>query len=446
MSRKLILKKGLDLNLEGAAPVAKPKVVEVPTVAIVPDDFHGFTPKPEVAEGDTVVAGSPLMHDKWAEDVKIVSPVAGTVKAIVRGARRKIERIEVTVAPSSSEAITTAAPKSREQALEFLKRQGLWAMMRQRPYDIVPEADALPRDIFVTAFDSNPLAPNYDFLLEGHAVYLAEGVRILKLITDGRVYVSRRAGQALANIPGAEMVYIDGPHPSGNPGVQASNIAPVNKGEVIFTLDALTLSRIGIVALTGHDGTWMTSVAVTGPEVRIPEYVDVPIGAALSPILHNNIKEDAIHHRIISGNVFTGKRESIDGYLRYPYTQVTVIAEGDDVAEFMGWASMSPSKGSVSRSFPGHFFRHKMAPDARLMGGRRAMIMSGEYERVIPMDILPEYLIKAIIAHDIDKMEALGIYEVAPEDFAVAEYVDTSKLPLQQIVRDGLDYLRKELS
>lgn len=446
MSRKLTLKNGLDLDLEGAAPVAKPKKIEVATVAIVPDDFPGFTPKPEVAEGDIVLPGTPLFRDKWAEDVKIVSPVGGTVKGIVRGARRKIERIEVSVDAASTGSVTTAAPKSREQALEFLKSQGLWAMMRQRPYDIVPEADAIPRDIFITAFDSNPLAPNFDFLLEGHAMYLAEGVRILKLITDGRVYISRRVGQGIANIPGAEMVDIDGAHPSGNPGVQAANIAPVNKGEVIFTLDALTLSRIGVVALTGHEGAWMTTVAVTGPEVRIPEYVDVPIGAPLSAILHNNIKEDSIHHRIIAGNVFTGKKESIDGYLRYPYTQVTVIAEGDDVAEFMGWASMSPAKSSVSRSFPGHFFHRRQSPDARLMGGRRAMIMSGEYDKVIPMDILPEYLIKAIIARDIDKMEALGIYEVAPEDFAAAEYIDTSKLPLQQIVREGLDYLRKELN
>lgn len=446
MSRKLVLKRGLDLDLVGAAQVAQAKSATVGRVAIVPGDYPGFTPKPSVSEGDEVVPGTALFHDKWAESVNIVSSVQGKVRAIVRGARRKIERIEVDVVPSEAAPVKVTAPKTADEAREFLQRQGLWAMMRQRPYDIVPVADAVPRDIFVSAFDSNPLAPNYDFLLEGHEAYLAEGVRILKLLTPGRVYVSRRLGRGMADIAGAEMVDVEGPHPSGIAGVQAANIAPVNKGETIFTLDALTLSRIGVVALTGHDGAWITSVAVTGSEVITPEYVDVPIGASLAAILAGNVKDDGRHHRIIGGNVFTGKRESIDGYLRYPYTQVTVIPEGDDADEFMGWASMSPSKSSVSRSFLGHFRHHKLNPDARLMGGRRAMIMSGEYDKVMPMDILPEYLIKAIIARDIDKMEALGIYEVAPEDFAVAEYVDTSKLPLQQIVRDGLDYLRKELS
>jgi len=184
---------------------------------------------------------------------------------------------------------------------------------------------------------------------------------------------------------------------------------------------------------------------VTGPEVAAPTLVRTICGASVDSIAGKLIPTDGRHLRVISGNVFTGTVVDADGYLRYPYRQITVIPEGDDVDEFMGWASLSPSKMSQSRSFPGHFLGRLFRPDARINGGRRAMIMSGEYDKMIPMDILPEYLVKAILSKNIEDMEKLGIYEVAPEDFAAAEYADTSKLPLQQIVRDGLDYLRKEL-
>ncbi len=222
-----------------------------------------------------------------------------------------------------------------------------------------------------------------------------------------------------------------------------ANIAPVNKGEVVWTLDADTLWRIGHLSLTGNVD-FSTLVAVTGSEVIKPHYAKTLTGAPVNVLLKDNVKDDNRHHRIISGNVLTGTAVGADGFLRFPYTQVTVIPEGDDVDEFMGWASLSPSKMSVGRSFPGHFLKKKFNPDARLQGGRRAMIMSGEYDELIPMDIMAEYLIKAILSKDIDRMEALGIYEVVPEDFALAEYADTSKLELQKIVAEGLEYLRKE--
>ncbi|MDE6120442.1 MAG: NADH:ubiquinone reductase (Na(+)-transporting) subunit A, partial [Muribaculaceae bacterium] len=304
------------------------------------------------------------------------------------------------------------------------------------------------RDIFVTALDTAPLAPSYSLFgsVFSKADYEA-GVALLSLVTKGKIYVAYGSDYTDGMLRGAEMVEVSGPHPAGNAGVQAANISPVNKGETIWTLDLPTLGRIGRLS-QGKGFEPCTFVAVTGPEVSTPGIVRTIIGAPINGIIGGRISDDGRNKRIISGNVLTGTAvgSSEDSYLRYPYRQITVIAEGDDVDEFMGWASISPSKMSSSTSFPGRFLRKAFRPDARLNGGRRAMIMSGEFDRVIPMDILPEYLLKAIIAKDIEQMEKLGIYEVAPEDFALAEYADTSKMPLQQIVRDGLEYIRKELS
>lgn len=446
MSIKLSLKKGLDLKIVGAAQSTTPTTVAVATAAVTPDDFPGIIPKLEVKEGDRVSAGQPLLRDKTNQQIKLVSPATGTVKAVVRGQRRKIERVIVEIDPAAPPLKPAPAiPTNADEARGLLMETGLWAMLRQRPYDIVPDPRTAPRDIFVTGFDSAPLAPSMMVYLTGKERELAAGIKVLSLLTSGKIYVSRRADQNLDDIPGAEMVDVTGPHPSGNVGVLMANIAPVNKGETVWGLDAITLARIGEASLTGVAPV-NTIVAVTGSEIKEPKLISTIIGAELRPLLNGNIKNDNRHHRIISGNLLTGQLSDIDGYLRYPYTQISVIPEGDDTAEFMGWASMSPGKSSVSRSFPGHFFSRPLNPDARIMGGRRAIIMSGEYDNVIPMDIMAEYLLKAIMARDIDRMEALGIYEVAPEDFALAEYVDTSKLPLQQIVREGLDYLRKELN
>lgn len=443
MSIKITLKKGLDLNILGAVSDFSTKVATAATVAIIPDDFPGFTPKLEVKEGDSVEAGQPLLRDKFCPQIKLVSPAAGSVKAVERGPRRKIERILIAVDQSGDTATAgrQISVANADQARDLLMQSGLWAMMRQRPYDIIPDPETKPRDIFVTGFDSAPLAAtSYGY---GNDT-LAAGVKLLAMLTDGKVYVSRRNADDFNDIPGAEMVDIAGPHPAGNAGAMIANIAPVNKGETVWALDIATLARIGSTILTGKT-PFGTVVAVTGAEVKQPRLISTLIGADIHSILDGNLKQADHHTRIIAGNPLTGHRATDDGHLRYPYTQITVIPEGDDVVEFMGWAALSPKKSSISRSFPGHFFRRLLNPDARIMGGRRAMIMSGEYDRVIPMDILAEYLIKAIISRDIDRMEALGIYEVTPEDFALAEYVDSSKLPLQQIVREGLDYLRKEL-
>lgn len=449
MSIGIKIKKGLDLNIAGSLPEgsagAAPRATA--TVALVPDDFIGLIPKMELREGDSVKAGQPLFHSKLDERLKIVSPASGTVKAVVRGERRKILRVVVEVTDGPAETFDVKnALKNRESARALLLASGQWAMMRQRPYDIVPAADAVFRDIFVTGFDSAPLAWYRTEFSAEEIADMEAAVKLLALLTDGKVYVTRREGMNLPELKGAETVDVAGPHPASNAGTAIAAVKPVNKGETVGCLDLPTLLRIGRLLRTGTlDCT--TTVAVTGSEVKEPCLISTLIGAEIAPLLKGNLKEDGRHKRIISGNVLTGTAVAEDAYLRLPYRQITVIPEGDDVDEFMGWASLSPSKQSTSPSFPGHFLSKKLfTPDARLLGGRRAMIMSGQYDKVFPMDILPEYLIKAIIARDIDRMEQLGIYEVAPEDFALAEYVDTSKLELQKIVREGLDYLRKELS
>lgn len=441
---KIRLKKGLDLRLEGAvtdfSTVAQ--AAGVRSFAICPDDFPGFVPKPAVKDGQPVLAGQPLLFDKNHPGIKLVSPVAGTVAGVVRGERRKILYVAVEASGSDeSQRFDTSAP-----LLTLLCESGLFAAFRRRPYDVVPDPAVRPRDIFVTAFDSAPLAVPLSVQFGPDAPQaLARAVEALATLTDGKIYISRRPGQLPADVPGAVMADIEGPHPAGNPGVQIAAIAPVNKGDTLWTLDIVTLYKIGRLLLTGSLDT-SAVVAVTGPEVARPGLVRTFAGAAVAPLLSGRLSDTGAHLRVISGNVLTGVAvDAAEGFLRFPYRQITVIAEGDDVNEFMGWASLSPDKMSVSRSLPLHGIRKAFAPDARLLGGRRAMIMSGLYDKVLPMDILPEYLLKAIISRNIDDMEALGIYEVAPEDFALCEFVDPSKLPVQQIVRDGLDYLRKEL-
>ncbi len=444
MSRKLKIRKGLDIKMAGGVDdLAAVDAPQSASYAIIPDDFIGFVAKPAVKEGDKVSAGAPLLYDKRDEALKLVSPVTGTVEAIVRGERRKILRVVVKPDGGNDRLTHAVSVKDEAEARNLLKNSGLWAMMRQRPYDIVPNPDAVPRDIFVTAIDSAPLSVSPAAYYSDKAT-LEAAVALLSKMTRGKIYVGRRADGLLADISGAEMVDVEGPHPSGNAGVLIANISPVNKGETVWTLDLATLWRIGRLLLTGSVD-FTDYVALTGSEVKTPKVMRTVIGAAIASLTDGQLVPATHHQRIISGNVLTGVTVGTDGYLRYPYRQITVIPEGDDVDEFMGWASLSPRKMSQSRTFPGKFLGRVFRPDARLLGGRRALIMSGEYDRYMPMDIMAEYLLKAIIGRDIEKMEKLGIYEVAPEDFALGEYADTSKTEAQKIVREGLDYLRKEL-
>lgn len=435
---RLKIKKGVELQLEGSIPSGAAAVDKpVAMVGICPEDFPRFKPKVLVKEGDAVMAGQPLMADKLNPETVLVSPANGVVKAVTRGERRKVEHVAVELdKPTFTAEITPAGDDFKAKLLA----SGLWAMMRQLPYDIVPDTMAQPRDIFVSLFDTAPLAVDIKYNND----LLREGVKALRTLTDGKIYIGMRPDQC-PFVDGAENIEVEGNHPSSLPEVLAANVAPVNKGETVFTLDGRTLEKIGALA---RDGKFNASVqvAVTGPEVDTPFIANTLPGALISDILGKNLKKEDRHLRVVSGNVFTGTHESLQGFLRWPYRQITVILDGDDIDEFMGWASVSPRKMSSTRTFPDILLRRKHRPDSRINGGERAMIMSGIYDRAFPADIMPEYLLKAIIAKDIDQMEALGIYEVTPAMFGPAEYLDPSKLKLQEIVRNGLDYLKKELS
>lgn len=437
------LHRGLNLRLEGAVTDLTPKEVKAKKYAIFPEDFEGFIPKLDVKEGDKVKVGTALMHDKLHPGVCLVSPVSGVVSEICRVERRRILRVVIeSDERDEHEIFDTNLP-----FIELLGRSGLLAMMRNRPFDIVPDPDLRPRDIFVTAIDSAPLAVPLSIQFGEDAVKAIEtAVGALKKLTDGLVYISVDDEWPHSYIKGAEMNVFEGPHPIGNVGIQIANISPVNKGENVWTLDVVTLYKIGKLLINGTlDSDVM--VAVTGSEMVAPYIAKTKIGVGMSPLVSDFVKTDDKATRTVSGNLLTGHKVNPEvGYLRFPYRQVTAIPDGQDKDEFMGWASFSLGKLSVNPAIPFRRLRKLFNPDARLNGGRRAMIISGEYDKVMPADIMPEYLLKAIISRNIDDMEALGIYEVAPEDFALCEFVDTSKLPVQQIVRDGLDYLRKELS
>lgn len=441
MSRYIKIKRGLDIPMQGKA-TGRIVTVNPHHVGIVPTDFQGHTWKNAVKEGEPVAEGTPLFFDKTSSRIKLVSPVQGVVKEIRRGERRKILAIVVECAPNDSEVPSYDLSTELEAIRETLLASGLWAMMRQRPFDIVPDPDSTPRDIFITAFDSSPLAPE---LFDSTTVpYIEKGLEILSLLLGKKPYIatSSRNPYEFAN---AENLVMEGPHPAGNVGVQIAAVNPVNKGETVWTMDVSNAFRIGKLYSDGAV-SWKTHVALTGPEMPDPHTVQTIIGAEIKDLLPENLISDP-SLRIISGNVLTGEKVNpATGFLHYPYHQITVIKEGDSADEFMGWASMNPKKYSTKRTFPA-FLRGLTKPfnfDARIKGGKRAMILSGEFDKVFPFDIYPEYLLRAIINGDIDRMEKLGIYEVAPEDFALPEFVDTSKHELQKMVRDALENLRAE--
>lgn len=435
------IKKGYDLPLKGSIQEYAMKSVNSTLCAIVPDDFVGLVPRLDVREGDIICQGGKLYHDRDHEEIAVTSSISGVIKEIRRGERRKIEAIVIEKCDTAQ--LPLKFDISRESK-DVLLESGLWAFMSQRPYDVVPSPDVRPRDIFVTAFDSAPLAPDFSAVLERKKQYIAKGIEILAGLTDGNVYVGVRddswdcLGKAVVN-------KFIGPHPAGNVGVQIANVKPVNKGEVVWTLDLVTVARIGELFTTGYV-PYDTVVAVTGSRVDTPYYISSIIGSPVVDLLGDSISGNVSEANIISGNVLTGKPVSIKDFLRFPYRHISVIERNSNPGEFMGWASLSPDKFSVYRSFFSWLCpKKKVALDSKLNGGERAIVMAGEYDKVFPMDIYAEFLIKSIIAFDIDKMEQLGIYEVAPEDFALCEFVDTSKLELQRIVRDGLTRLRKEM-
>ena len=416
--------------------------------ALCPDDFTGVTPKVVVKEQEYVMAGGPLFIDKNHPEVQFVSPVSGVVTSVERGARRKVLSITVEAAQEQDYEEFGKEDVSKMDAVSVkaaLLKSGMLAFIKQRPYDIVADPTVAPRAIFVSAFDTNPLAPDFELALKGEEANFQTGLDALAKIAKTYLSISvNQKAAALTQAKNVTLTVFDGPHPAGNVGVQINNIAPINKGETVWTIDPQAVIFIGRLFNTGHvDLTRL--VAVTGSEVKKPSYCKLKVGALLTNVFAGNVSTDK-NLRYISGNALTGKQITANGFLGAFHSQVTVIPEGDDVHEMLGWIMPRFDQFSTSHSYFSWLMGKKeYTLDARVKGGERHMIMSNEYDRVLPMDIMPEYLIKAIIAGDIDRMEALGIYEVAPEDFALCEFVCSSKMELQRIVREGLDMLRREM-
>ena len=450
MANCIKLRKGLDINLKGKSAMEVMAVKEPGFYALCPDDFTGVSPKVVVKEQEYVMAGGPLFIDKNHPEIKFVSPVSGVVTSVERGARRKV--MSVTVEAAAEQDFEefgrkNVASMDARAVLSALLEAGMFAFVRQRPYDVVADPTVAPRAIFVSAFDSSPLAPDFEFVLTGQEDDFQTGLDALAKIARTYLNVSvRQTSSALIQAKNVTVTVFDGPHPAGNVGVQINHIAPVNKGETVWTIDPQAVIFIGRLFNTGRVDLTRT-VAVAGSEVLKPAYCKLKVGAMLTDVFAGNVAKDK-ELRYISGNVLTGKRIPANGFLGAFHNQLTVIPEGSGVHEMLGWIMPRTDDFSVSRSYFSWLGGKKKeyVLDARVKGGERHMIMSGEYDRVLPMDILPEYLIKAIIAGDIDRMEALGIYEVAPEDFALCEFVCSSKMELQRIVREGLDMLRKEMS
>lgn len=451
MGKFIRLKKGFDINLAGKAALKLSNTEQPETFVIKPDDFHGiYMPKVLVKEGDSVKAGSPLFHDKKNEKIVFTAPVSGEVVEVKRGEKRKLLEIKILAdktvesVPFTKYSVSELANLNREKIQEQLLTSGVWINLIQRPYGVVANPTETPKSIFVSAFDSHPLAPDYSFIYKGQENYFQAGIDALKKLSGGAVHVNvhseREISPVFAQVKNAELNKFSGPHPSGCVGVQIHHIDPINKGDVVWTINPAGVIQIGKLFLNGAvDASKI--VAVAGSEVSEPQYYKTYTGASVKKFLANNLKND--HVRVISGNVLTGTSIGKEGHMGFFDQMITVIPEGDH-HEFLGWITPTTQKVSFQRSWGLFSFltRSKEAViDSNMHGEPRAFVQSGVFEQVVPMDILPTHLLKAIIAEDYDDMEALGIYEVIEEDLALCEFVDVSKHNVQSIVREGIDLL-----
>ncbi|MCR4612481.1 MAG: Na(+)-translocating NADH-quinone reductase subunit A [Bacteroidaceae bacterium] len=444
MANVIKLKKGLTINLKGKAAQEVSAAKASKVYGLVPDAFWGMKPKVVVKEGDKVKAGDALFVDKLHPEVKFTSPVSGTVKLVERGERRKVLSVQVE-ADAEQKFVDFGKQDVQKMDGEAVKtvllESGLFGYFLQRPYAVTANPEETPKGIFVSTIQDMPLAQDFEFVIAGQEKDFQTGIDALAKLA--KVYVGVQPDTKV-KVQNAEVTTFKGKCPAGNVGVQINHVAPVNKGEVVWTLGAEEVIFVGRLLNTGKLDLTRT-LAVAGSEIAQPKYVKALVGARIGDIVEGNVKTD-VKVRLIDGNPLTGLKVCEESFLGAHTTEVTAIPEGDTADEAFGWIMPRFKEFSTSRTYLSWLFgcKKEYKMDARIKGGERHMIMSGEYDRVFPMDIYPEQLVKAIIAGDIDRMEALGIYEVAPEDFAVAEFVDSSKVELQRIVREGLDMLRKE--
>lgn len=449
MSKDIRIKKGLSINLIGEAEKNISKAVLSNVYAINLQDFHGITPKMLVKPGAEVKAGEPLFFNKNVEDMLFVSPVSGELIEVVRGARRKILTLKI-LADKSQESIEhppiSVGNASAEDIKALLLKSGCWPFIKQRPYDIIANPEVAPKAIFVSAYVTSPLSADLEYSLKGREKEIQAALSALGKLTPGRVHVSiAKSGQSLfSGMDGIEIHNVSGPHPAGLVGTQINKIDPINKGEVVWTISPQDLVVIGELLLTGKFNADRV-VALAGSSVKAPKYYTTKIGAEVSTFLYaSGVNTEKF--RVINGDVLTGSKTSPDGHLGFYNNTVTVIPEGDDY-ELFGWNKPVFDKISSTRSLTFSWMqpKRKYDLDTNTHGEHRNFVLTGFYEEVFPMDIYPLQLLKACMVKDLDEMEQLGLYEVAPEDFSLTEFICVSKQPHQQIIREGLDLLYKEI-
>ncbi|WP_299326150.1 Na(+)-translocating NADH-quinone reductase subunit A [uncultured Maribacter sp.] len=448
MSKDIRIKKGLNINLVGTAEQTTSKAVLSNVYAIQLSDFHGITPKMMVKQGAEVKAGEPLFYNKNMESMLFVSPVSGELIEIERGDRRRILTLKI-LADKTQEAFSGAAldveNTSKEELKAVLLKSGCWPFIKQRPYDVVANPDTTPKSIFISGYSSGPLQADLDYVLQGKEKELQSAITALSKLTPGKVHVSVGSSKSpLSSMTGVELHNVSGPHPSGLVGTQINKLDPINKGELVWTVTPQDLIIIGEYLLTGKFNAERI-IALAGSSVKAPKYYSTKIGAEISTFLYaSGVNEE--NFRVINGDVLTGSKSRPDGYLGYYNNTVTVIPEGDDY-ELFGWNKPVFNKISATRALTFSWMQpnKKYDLDTNTNGEHRAFVVTGQYEKVFPMDIFPMQLLKACMVKDLDEMEQLGLYEVAPEDFSLTEFICISKQPHQKIIREGLDLLQKEI-
>ena len=450
MSNDIRIKKGLDIKLVGEASLTKNDAIKSNFYSIKPEDFHGLTPKLLVKAGAKVKAGEPIFYDKSNDSIQFVSPVSGEVAEIIRGEKRRILEVKIQADKTQTyfDHNKLEVKSAKNEAIKAkLLESGCWPFVMQRPYDVIANPEKTPKGIFVSAYASAPLAANYDFVLTGKQAELQAAVTALSKLTDGdvNVSVSKDSHSPFTNLEDVVIHKVSGPHPSGNVGTLINKIDPVNKGEVVWTVTPQDLVIIGEVLLTGKFNAERI-VALAGSGIQEPRYLVTKIGSEIATMVYDRGIEKDANVRIISGTVLSGKEIKPDGFLGYYSNVVTVIPEGDDY-EFFGWNKPVFDKVSTSRALTFSWLTPKKKFDlnTNTNGEHRAFVLTGTYEQVFPLDIFPMQILKACMYQDLDEMEALGMYEVAPEDFALTEFVCVSKQPHQKIIREGLDLMLKEI-
>jgi Na+-transporting NADH:ubiquinone oxidoreductase subunit A len=449
MSEIIKIKKGVDIKLQGSAEKIYASSVAPSTYALKPGDFPAIRLKLKVKEGDEVQAGDAVLFDKDRSEILFTAPVSGEIAEIVRGEKRKILEIRILADQETKfRDFGSANPSelSREDVKAKMLNSGCWPLIKQRPYNIIANPNRVPRDIYVSCFDSAPLAPNADFVVHGQEEEFKLGILALQQLTDGKVHLgvdgTNNPSEAFTGIPNTVVTRYKGPHPAGNVGVQIHATGPINKGETIWTTNFQDVIIIGRLFKEGVFNA-QRSVALCGAQVKKPRYHKIVLGANLKSLLEEGL--EPADNRIISGNVLTGSHVNSEGYLGFYDSQITVIPEGGE-DRFFGWISPNLDQFSISRALFNWVMPNKaLNLDANLNGEERAFVVTGEYEKVFPFDIHPVQLLKSIMIKDIEAMENLGIYEVAEEDFALCEVICTSKIPVQETIREGLNIMMNEL-